>query len=270
MTDSLPPQSAASDAPSTTDEHGHDPAEYDWYPVLRKRRVDGWSPEKQRCFIEALADCCSITDAARAVDMTVVSCYRLRRSPGAESFAAAWDAAIGEASKRLVDVAFERAVNGTYEPIINMDGHRVGARVRYNDRLLMFLLRAHAPERYAREMKISLDHEQSPLVADAIKLLAPAKPENPAALMEPEALETALDLADILEGKIPHWHRDPEPVRYSAEPPLGEEFERLLEAAKREADGLPPLAEGETDETEREWENEITPRSRKRSGRNFH
>ncbi|WOF44188.1 hypothetical protein KNJ79_04450 [Sphingopyxis indica] len=52
------------------DAHGRDPAAYDWVPVLRKRRKDGWSPDKQRAFIEVLADTRSVATAAQRVDMS--------------------------------------------------------------------------------------------------------------------------------------------------------------------------------------------------------
>ena len=34
----------------------YDPADYRWVPVRRKPRLDGWTEEKQRRFIETLAD----------------------------------------------------------------------------------------------------------------------------------------------------------------------------------------------------------------------
>jgi hypothetical protein len=34
----------------------YDPADYRWVPVRRRPRLDGWTEEKQRRFIEALAD----------------------------------------------------------------------------------------------------------------------------------------------------------------------------------------------------------------------
>src|SRR3546814_9457094 len=61
------------------DAHGHDPAAYDWVPVLKKRRKDGWSPDKQRAFIEALADSGSVATAAQSVGLSESSAYRLRR-----------------------------------------------------------------------------------------------------------------------------------------------------------------------------------------------
>lgn len=142
------PAPIASASPPVLDDHGHDPAAYQWVPVLRKRRADGWSPQKQRDYIETLADTGLVEDSARAVGMSVASCYRLRRAPGAESFAAAWDAAIHQASRKLVDIAFDRAINGSDEPVFDKHGTRVGRRMKTNDRLLMFLLRTHLPGRY--------------------------------------------------------------------------------------------------------------------------
>ena len=84
-------------AETALDAHGHDPAAYDWVPVLKKRRKDGWSPDKQRAFIEALADTGSVATAAQRVGMSESSAYRLRRAPGAEAFVRAWGAAIDAA-----------------------------------------------------------------------------------------------------------------------------------------------------------------------------
>ena len=52
------------------DTHGHDPDDYVWIPVPRKRRHDGWTAEKQREFIETLADSGSVVGAAPAVGLS--------------------------------------------------------------------------------------------------------------------------------------------------------------------------------------------------------
>lgn len=118
-------------------------------PVPRKcERHDGWTPDRQRGFIEALADTGSVDAACRAVDMSSVGAYHLRRQPGAESFRAAWEAALGHGVQRIEDVAMDRALNGVPEPVYSY-GKIVGTRIRHNDRLLMFMLRNRAPERFA-------------------------------------------------------------------------------------------------------------------------
>lgn len=215
LADAQPVPASAPPDPSDPWEYPErlDPADYDWHPVARRKREDGWTHTRQRKFIEILADTGSVREAAKLVHMSQQSCYRLRRSPGAEAFARAWDAAIEEASKRLIDVAFERAVMGVADPVFDKDGACIAVRRRYNDRLLMFLLRAHRPERYryARGDLRQGDEPQLPVagpVASAIALLSPPTPADPAALVDPEELPTRLLCAEIGTGELPHWLQD--------------------------------------------------------------
>lgn len=67
------------------DDHGYDPADYDWIPVRRQSRPDGWYEEKQRLFIATLADTGCVTQAARAVGKSPKSAYELRRASGGGS-----------------------------------------------------------------------------------------------------------------------------------------------------------------------------------------
>lgn len=118
-------------------------------PVPRQcNRHDGWTPDRQRRFIEALADTGSVEAACRAVDMSSVGAYHLRRQPGADEFRAAWEAALQLGIQRVEDVAMDRALNGVEEPVYSY-GKLVGTRIKRNDGLLMFLLRNRAPERFA-------------------------------------------------------------------------------------------------------------------------
>ncbi len=118
-------------------------------PVPRQcQRHDGWTEERQRRFIEALADTGSVNAACKAVDMSTVGAYYLRRQPGAESFRKAWEAALQLGIARIEDVAMDRALNGVDMPVYSY-GKLVGFRTTYNDRLLMFMLRNRAPDRFA-------------------------------------------------------------------------------------------------------------------------
>jgi hypothetical protein len=63
-------------------------------PVPLKARHDGWTPELQLRFIVALARGARPGEAAAIVGMSRQGAYELRRRPGGESFAAAWDAAL--------------------------------------------------------------------------------------------------------------------------------------------------------------------------------
>ncbi|QYJ08565.1 hypothetical protein KUV82_09245 [Qipengyuania flava] len=118
-------------------------------PVPRQKdRSNGWKPQVQRAFIEALADTGSVTAACRAVRRSTHGAYHLRRQPGAEEFAAAWEAAVDLGMRRIEDTAMDRALNGVEVPVYSY-GKLVGTRTVHNDRLLMFMLRNRAPERFA-------------------------------------------------------------------------------------------------------------------------
>lgn len=142
-----PPADAAESRPPVAHAPGVDPALFEWTPVTRQPRSDGWSPAAQRAFIEALADTGSVTEAAALVGKSVTSCYRLRRAPGAHGFAAAWQAALAEGTRNLGELALDRVINGSKETLLDGNGNLIQVR-RTNDRLLMFLLRAHDPARY--------------------------------------------------------------------------------------------------------------------------
>ena len=120
----------------------------DFTPVPRRnKRHDGWTPERQRGFIEALADTGSVHAACKVVDMSQPGAYELRRQPGAESFREAWRRALDLGVQRIEDVAMDRALYGIEVPILS-HGKHYGTRRLYNDRLLMFILRNRAPERF--------------------------------------------------------------------------------------------------------------------------
>ncbi len=89
------------------------PRSPDFTPVpLARQRHDGWSAARQGAFLDVLAATGTVDSAVRAVGMTRVSAYNLRKRPGAESFAAAWDRAISAGRAQMLDHMMERAVNG--------------------------------------------------------------------------------------------------------------------------------------------------------------
>ena len=116
-------------------------------PVPRRDRCDGWTPDRQRAVIDALAELGSVSRAAKRINMAAEGAYMLRRAPGADEFRAAWDAALDHGVQRLADIAIDRAMEGVAVPVF-WRGEQVGEKRWYNDRLLMFLLRHHQPARY--------------------------------------------------------------------------------------------------------------------------
>lgn len=132
MRDSPPPSPASDDRLAFT-------------PVpLARVRHDGWTPARQRRFIEQLALIGLVSAAARACGMSGTSAYKLRERAGAESFAAAWDEALGAGRARADDTAIERAIHGEDRPVFYR-GRQVGTRTVYNDRLLIAALRRFRP-----------------------------------------------------------------------------------------------------------------------------
>jgi hypothetical protein len=115
------------------------PSALDFDPVEVSSRCDGWTPKKQREFIEALADCGVVSEAAARVRMTVQSANRLRRRPDAANFNRAWELAIRIGADRLRSVAYERAVTGTVRPRY-YKGEKIGEDIVYDNRLLISLL----------------------------------------------------------------------------------------------------------------------------------
>ena len=126
-------------------------------PVPRQcKRHDGWTPDRQRRFIEALADTGSVRHAAMAVNMAQEGAYALRRHPQAQSFREAWEAAHELGVQRLRDVALDRALNGVEVPVYSY-GKLIGTRRKFNDRLLMHLLRNNRVTRITPETLDQLD-----------------------------------------------------------------------------------------------------------------
>jgi hypothetical protein len=124
-------------------------------PVPRRRvQHTGWVPERQRAFIQALAETGNATRAAKMVNMTVVSAYQLRRAPGAEEFRKAWSAALDCGVERIRDLAFERAVEGEMIPIFHK-GDLLGYRRKYDNQLLMFILRHYGRDGQGRNVTVN-------------------------------------------------------------------------------------------------------------------
>lgn len=212
----------------------YDPADYRWVPVRRKPRHDGWTPEKQRRFIETLADTGLVNLAAKAVGMTRESAYQLRRSEHGAGFARAWDIARQHAGCLIEDIAFERAIEGTEHEILNEHGEVVSTRLIHDNRMLKYLLSHLKPERYgsdrARALAAQTSTAPQPLLAEHLRAMEPALPAPPEQLLDPETLAHELELADQADGALPQF--------LSEQPrPKTEKESRAGNAAARERRG---------------------------------
>jgi hypothetical protein len=133
------PESLPADAIAWT-QAGEDAPDIPFTPVPRLRaRRNGWSEDRQRRFITALARCGTVSAAARAVGMNARSAYRLLDAPGADSFAEAWDVAFDMGYAAMQAAALERALNGAFVPVYRR-GKLVRVEHRQTDRLAIALL----------------------------------------------------------------------------------------------------------------------------------
>lgn len=220
----------------------YDPADYRWVPVRRRPRYDGWTEEKQRRFIETLADTGLVNVAAKSVGMTRVSAYQPRRAAHGAAFARAWDAARHHAGGLVEDIAFERAIEGTEQEVLNRHGEVVATRLVHDNRLLKYLLSHLKPERYGAT-RLSGTATQpaadaTPMLADSLRAMEPALPAPPEQLLDPETLADELDLADTADGVLPHHLNE-------QRAPTSAARQRSDEAAARDARGAAALAKRE-------------------------
>jgi hypothetical protein len=202
-------------------------------PVPRKcARHDGWTPERQRGFIEALADTGSVRAAAHAVNMTPEGAYLLRRHPRGDSFRKAWEAALSLGVQRLEDVAMERALFGVEVPVYSY-GKLVGTRRVFNDALLMFLLRNRAPRRFAADSMHNLDAATRASLERLKREWRKEWEEE----REAEANRSSEDILDSIDAKIDR-------MRQRHEARMSERTRRLWEAYRKsdEADQHRPHA----------------------------
>lgn len=128
----------------------------------RPARADGWTAERQRKFLEMLAEGHTITNACLALGMSVTSAYTLRRSARGAAFALGWQAALLLAREHLADKLLERAVHGSVETITHADGSTV-TRQRHDNRLAMHML--NRLDRMADEAQGPADHAAARLAA---------------------------------------------------------------------------------------------------------
>jgi hypothetical protein len=153
-------------------------------------RHDGWTAARQRAFLRALSETGCVRDACARARISNTSAYRMRQR--SEAFARAWDRAIDKVMPTIEQAAYERAVLGWEEPIIQ-GGKVVGARRRYSDSLLRLLLQRGAA---APAEQPGRPRDQAALIAEAHRAARAAGGIFETAATEEEtnrALERKLD-----------------------------------------------------------------------------
>lgn len=142
-----------------------------------------WQFSWQPNFLKWLAKRGNVADACRKVDIARSWIYEVRNAD--PDFAAAWDEALTEGTELLEGEAFRRAKEGVPEPVY-YQGERVGFVRKYSDTLLIFLLKAHKPEKYRETVR----NEHSGPDGGAIEI------DNNGGLSDEERTERILAILD--------------------------------------------------------------------------
>lgn len=99
----------------------------------------------QAAFIAHLAKTGNVSASANRAGIERSWAYQTRRKN--ERFRALWDDALEQAVDALEEEARRRAYQGVEEPVF-WKGQQVSQVTKYSDTLLIFLLKAHRPEKF--------------------------------------------------------------------------------------------------------------------------
>jgi hypothetical protein len=114
--------------------------EYRGQGQQRDARPSDWSQAMRDTFIEALADSCNVSLAARAIDRSISNVYKQRTTNA--DFRGAWDQALAIGYARLEMMMLERALHGVEKIVVLKSGESKVMR-EYPDRIALALLRLH-------------------------------------------------------------------------------------------------------------------------------
>lgn len=181
------------------------------------------SPLKRAFLTAYAASGCNVTAAARACNMWARTHYRWLKEDGADDnnpneygewFAIAHQAGI----ERLEREADRRATDGVDEPIYHL-GQLVGFKRKYSDVLLIFRLKALAPDRYNDRLLVNARNENKNLNLNANIDMRPDLEKRSGLLGELEAAAQAQGVAapPIPEG--PTKAVTPEDLGYGSKGP---------------------------------------------------
>ncbi|WP_380879055.1 hypothetical protein ACFB49_20100 [Sphingomonas sp. DBB INV C78] len=107
--------------------------------AIPTKRLDGWTADRQRDFLAAVAEGHTVEAACRIVGLSVASAYAFRRRASGAAFALGWQAACLQAREKLADILLSRAIDGQTETITRANGDVI-ERHRYDNRLATAML----------------------------------------------------------------------------------------------------------------------------------
>jgi hypothetical protein len=129
-------------------------------PAVKQRRDDqsimfatSLTAEKRERFLAELRKVPNVTVAARAIEMSRQRMYQVREEE--PEFALMWDAAIAEGVEMMEAELYRRGFEGVNKPIVHQ-GVITDTFKEYSDTLGIFLMKAHAPEKYRETTRTEL------------------------------------------------------------------------------------------------------------------
>ena len=179
----------------------------DFTPAPTRNQHSGWTVDRQRRFIDTLSLTGSVGQASAAAGVSSRSAYRLRNKAGAESFAAAWDAAQTLAATRVVAVIFDRAVNGRTERFYK-DGELVMERRIPSDYLLTWLASRLDPLRFGSPLAAA----RAAAAGDPRRAAARDMPGLSSGLVDIPAEECPCEPADFIDYRTGEMAKEPFPL----------------------------------------------------------
>lgn len=115
--------------------------------TLKRAPKKIWKP----AFLESLADTGSVMHAVKVAKIARSAAYKARDAD--PEFAASWAEAEQIGVELMEAEARRRAVEGCKRPVF-YKGKQCGAILEYSDTLLIFLLKAHKPEKYRERSQV--------------------------------------------------------------------------------------------------------------------
>ena len=128
------------------------------------------TPQKDGKFFAALAKGLPVATAAQAAGYGRTMVYEHKEKD--EAFCQRWEDAVAVAIENMEMVADQRALEGVEEPVF-YQGKKCGTVRKFSDTLLMFRLKALAPDKYRERHQLEhsgeIEHKHS--IEDDLKLL---------------------------------------------------------------------------------------------------
>lgn len=145
---------------------------------LTPKKENDW----KETFLSRLRKSPNVTAAARAAGYSRQWMYELRERE--ENFAKAWDEALSESLDTAEGELYRRAVRGVVKRVYYQDKH-IDTVKEYSDTLLIFMLKAHRPEKYRETVRSELTGKNGgPIEHENVGLTDEQRADRIAALLD--------------------------------------------------------------------------------------